>query len=106
MHAGNVQLQNSSRLEFSDILATIGLADAILNAVDFALGGKPRVDRDCDPDPWHVSVDVIQIPGGQLSGSFQVSVETIVHKQAINLLFSPMLGTRLTCVGSTSFCYY
>ena len=37
---------------------------------------------------FQVSVDVIQIPGGQLSGSFQVSVETIVHKQAINLLFS------------------
>ena len=106
MHAGNVQLQNSSRLEFSDILAAIGLADAILNAVDFALGGKPRVDRDCDPDPWtggqlsgsfqvsvdviqipggdleqsgsfQVSMDVVQIPGGQLSGSFQVSMETI-----------------------------
>ena len=58
MHAGNVQLQNSSRLEFSDILATIGLADAILNAVDFefALGSKPRVDRDCDPDPWRTAV--------------------------------------------------
>ena len=41
----NIQLQNSSRLEFSDILAAMGLADAILNAVDFALGGKPRVDR-------------------------------------------------------------
>ena len=25
---------------------------------------------------FQVSVDVIQIPGGQLSGSFQVSVET------------------------------
>ena len=56
MHAGNVQLQNSSRLEFSDILAAIGLADAILNAVDFALGGKPRVDRDCYPDPWRTAV--------------------------------------------------
>ena len=41
---------------------------------------------------FQVSVDVIQIPGGdlELSGSFQVSVETIqcMHKQAINLLFS------------------
>ena len=56
VHAGNVQLPNSSRLEFSDILAAIGLADAILNAVDFALGGKPRVDRDCYPDPWRTAV--------------------------------------------------
>ena len=31
----------------------INLADAILNAVDFALGG---VDRDCDPDPWRTAV--------------------------------------------------
>ena len=152
MHAGNVQLQNSSRLEFSDILAAMGLADAILNAVDFALGGKPRVDRDCDPvsgsfqvlgkcgdytvhkqtinllfsspqphamhqinladaiwtSHWAVLIEiVIQIPGGQLSGSFQVSVETT---QCISRLSTcclahpnPMLCTRLTCVRSTAF---
>ena len=50
----------------------MGLKDAILNVVDFAPGGKPRVDRDCDPR----------------TASFLVSVETTVHEKAISLLFS------------------